>query len=188
MPSGRTHDRLIWWGLPFVIGITYAGTRQGGLTVVTSVGYLFSGLMFGPDLDIHSVQYKRWGWLRWVWLPYRQLLRHRSYFSHGFLLGTLFRLLYVATWGSLILLLSLAIARWIQPQTAPDWLTWGQSLKTFWQYYGPESIAFLVGLELGAMNHAVSDYLGSTWFKPKPSRRKSSPLSKSPRRRRKTKS
>ena len=188
MPSGRTHDRLIWWGLPLVISLAYAWTRQGGLTAITSVGYLFSGLMFGPDLDIHSIQYKRWGWFRWLWLPYRKLLRHRSYLSHGFLLGTLFRLLYVAAWGILILFISLAIARWIQPQTSPDWLTWGQSLTTFWHNYGQESIALLVGLELGAMNHAVSDYLGSTWFKPKPSPRKASRRSKSPRRRQKTKS
>ena len=95
MPSGRTHDRITWYLTPVMAGFSYLITHQEHLTVLATVAFLFSGLMFGPDLDIHSVQYKRWGWLRWLWLPYRRLLRHRSLFSHGPIIGTFLRICYL---------------------------------------------------------------------------------------------
>ncbi len=64
MPSGRTHDRITLWCLPIVAVGTYMLTQQLPWMLIASGGFLFGGLMFGPDLDIHSVQYKRWGILR----------------------------------------------------------------------------------------------------------------------------
>ena len=61
MPSGITHDRITLWTLPWIAGIGYGITHNGELTLILAGGFLFSGLMFGPDLDIHSIQYKRWG-------------------------------------------------------------------------------------------------------------------------------
>lgn len=95
MPSGLTHDRITLWTLPWIVGITYGFTRNGEVTLILSGGFLFSGLMFGPDLDIHSIQYKRWGFLKGIWLPYRNFLRHRSIFSHGLIIGTCVRVLYL---------------------------------------------------------------------------------------------
>ena len=95
MPSGITHDRITLWVLPWIAGICYALTRNGELTLIVAGGFLFSGLMFGPDLDIYSLQYKRWGILRVIWLPYRMMLPHRSLFSHGPIIGTCCRLLYL---------------------------------------------------------------------------------------------
>ena len=90
MPSGITHDRITLWTLPWIVGITYGFTRNGEVTLILSGGFLFSGLMFGPDLDIHSIQYKRWGLFKGIWLPYRNLFRHRSLFSHGLIIGSSF--------------------------------------------------------------------------------------------------
>jgi len=101
MPSGRTHDRITLWTLPLVSGIAYFLTQSGKLALILAGGFLFSGLMFGPDLDIHSVQYKRWGWLRWIWIPYRSAIRHRSHFSHGLIIGTFLRWVYL---GAIVLI------------------------------------------------------------------------------------
>ena len=83
MPSGRTHDRITLWSLPLVMTLSFRATADILLTLIVSSGFLFGGFMFGPDLDIHSVQYRRWGWFRWIWLPYRGSMRHRSILSHG---------------------------------------------------------------------------------------------------------
>ena len=94
MPSGRTHDRITLWLLPWVVGLSLLITRRAELTLLMAGGFLFSGLMFGPDLDIYSIQYQRWGVLRLIWWPYRSLLRHRSWLSHGPIVGTTLRIVY----------------------------------------------------------------------------------------------
>jgi len=54
--------------------------------------------VFGPDLDAKSFQYKRWGIIKWIWLPYRMFFSHRSRFSHGLLWGPVTRSIYLARW------------------------------------------------------------------------------------------
>jgi uncharacterized metal-binding protein len=173
MPSGRRHDSITLWTLPWVVGLTFERTRSGVLTLVVAGGFLFSGLMFGPDLDIYSRQYQRWGPLRWIWIPYRRQMRHRSFWSHGPLVGTVGRVLYLAAWvgiAGMVAALVCAIAAyglgklpdWHQAlgQTVnggSDWL--GRSL----QQDAPLWIALLVGLELGAMSHSLCDWLGSAY-------------------------
>ena len=158
MPSGRTHDRITLWLLPGVALLAGLLSRDGSLTLACCGTYLFAGLMFGPDLDIRSRQYARWGWLRWIWKPYQRLFRHRSRFTHGPLIGTLGRLLYLGGWLTLPVGLGLAIA----PQPTQQWAiaplqTWVVTAPT----QLPLLLAILAGLELGAMSHSVSDWLGS---------------------------
>ncbi len=75
MPSGQTHDRITLWCLPAIAGCTYLLTQgDSDRTLIVAGAFLFSGLMFGPDLDIYSVQYKRWGYLRWLWIPYQKAI------------------------------------------------------------------------------------------------------------------
>jgi uncharacterized metal-binding protein len=160
MSSGRTHDRITLWALPLVILATFRLTLDGGLTLVVCLGFLLGGWVLGPDLDIHSVQYKRWGWLRWIWLPYRGSIRHRSRWSHGPILGTVVRVLYLSLWlglGGLIIVDLLNHAQ----RTALTWgdlldsLGWG--LITYWPWW----LALVVGLELGALSHYAADWLSS---------------------------
>lgn len=162
MPSGRTHDRITLWGLPWVVAIAYGVTRDGELTLVIALAYLFSGLMFGPDLDIHSVQFKRWGLLRWIWLPYQKTLRHRSRLSHGFIVGTTVRVMYFSLILGVAGMVGVAIAQGIFGFTW-NWqtlmLSGGQQIK---YHYGAELLALFVGLETGSMSHSLSDWLGST--------------------------
>jgi hypothetical protein len=46
--------------------------------LVAGLAFLVGGLWLSPDLDTHSNATRRWGPLRGLWFPYRQLIRHRS--------------------------------------------------------------------------------------------------------------
>ncbi|NJL49755.1 MAG: metal-binding protein [Leptolyngbyaceae cyanobacterium SM2_5_2] len=177
MSSGRTHDRITLWALPLVVLVALRVTLDGWLTAVVCLGFLLGGWVFGPDLDIHSVQYKRWGWLRWIWLPYRVNIRHRSRWSHGPILGTLVRLLYLSIWLSLGGLVIVDVLNNLERTT----LTWGDlvqglgwGIQTHWRIW----LALLVGLELGGAEPLVgADWLSSTL---KRGKKRSSARSKKP--------
>ena len=162
MPSGRTHDRITLWSLPVVAGLTFGLTRSGNITLLVSGGFFFSGLMFGPDLDIHSRQFIRWGWLRWLWIPYQKTLRHRSMFSHGPIIGTSLRLIYLATWLSLVGILGLVIAQRFG-RISWDWEQAMHGVMRSLSQHSSEWIALFIGLELGAMSHSLSDWGGSAY-------------------------
>ncbi|MFM2313818.1 MAG: hypothetical protein RLZZ04_3094 [Cyanobacteriota bacterium] len=161
MPSGVVHDRITICLLPWVAGITYFSTRSAEITLVLSCGYLFSGMMFGPDLDIYSLQYKRWGIMRFIWLPYRKFLRHRSLLSHGLILGTCVRLLYLFTVIFLLSVFCVAIAQLCWGFNWNWQVFMGKQLHRLIAQYPHESIALLSGLELGAMSHSLSDWINS---------------------------
>jgi uncharacterized metal-binding protein len=161
MPSGRTHDQITFWGLPLVVIIGFWLGRRWELALILGGAYLFSGLMFGPDLDIHSVQFKRWGLLRWLWIPYQKNLRHRSMLSHGFLIGTVIRLVYLGGIVFLVAALGVAIAQ-LFLDFSWNWRTFFLTFQDHWQqHYWAESVALFAGLEIGAMSHSVSDWVGS---------------------------
>ncbi|AFY30962.1 metal-binding protein [Calothrix sp. PCC 7507] len=162
MPSGRTHDRITLYALPFVAGVTLWQTHSSNATLLVAGGFLFGGLMFGPDLDIYSVQFQRWGFLRWIWLPYQKSLRHRSFLSHGPIIGTTLRVVYLGTLLTVVAIVVLLIAEKLGNFTL-NWqdlsLTVGRSLSV----YPTEYIALFLGLELGAMSHSLSDWGGSAY-------------------------
>jgi uncharacterized metal-binding protein len=158
MPSGRTHDRITMYALPFVTGVTFWQTRSGNLTLLVAGGFMFGGLMFGPDLDIYSLQFKRWGFLRWIWLPYQKNLRHRSFLSHGPIIGTTLRVVYLGCLLGILAFVMLVIAEKLG-NFAFNWHDFGRSLLS----YGTEYVALFLGLELGAMSHSLSDWGGSAY-------------------------
>ncbi|MGD2182714.1 metal-binding protein [Lusitaniella coriacea] len=189
MPSGRTHDRITLWSFPWIVGLSFFMTRNGELTLIVASAFLFSGLMFGPDLDIYSVQYKRWGMLRWVWLPYQKALRHRSRLSHGFVVGTTLRLIYLTIalgiFGGVVAGIAQLLG-WI----AWDWSVVGEEGVQWVSTHRWGAIALWVGLELGAMSHAIADSVNSTYkqikkkglktvlYEPKKKKRRRSPKRK----------
>ena len=164
MPSGKIHDRITLWLLPFIVAGSYIFSRDGELTLLCAGGYLVGGLLFGPDLDIHSRHYKRWGILRYFWLPYQKLIPHRSWLSHGFLVGTLLRLLYLLFGGFVVAALVIAIAQ-VFWDFAWNWQTFlRQQFNFLWQTHPWYTWSFVLGLEMGAMSHYSSDRL-SSYFK-----------------------
>lgn len=162
MPSGRTHDQITLGMLPGVAILALVLSRSASLTLSLSGAFLFSGLMFGPDLDIYSVQYKRWGWLRFIWLPYRKVLHHRSWLSHGPIIGTILRLVYLGAWIGLGAMLAgiLLTQVWGIPVNRQQLL---QQVEQYRQQYLPEGLAILLGLEIGAMSHSFSDGIGTLY-------------------------
>ncbi len=152
MPSGRTHDRITWLSAPLAVGTALALSADWQAAFACGAAYVFSGLMFGGDLDIHSVQYLRWGPVRWIWLPYRRLMSHRSPLSHGLVIGTIGRLLYLALVVSLCTAAITWVGHWtLHPEGLYSWVR-GHWLLLTW---------IALGLEAGALSHSLSDWIGS---------------------------
>jgi len=145
-----------------VAGLTFGQTQNGNLTLLVSGGFLFGGLMFGPDLDIYSRQFQRWGWLRWIWIPYQTSLRHRSFLSHGPIIGTALRSLYLLCGIAVLGWLLLFLANFVGAYTT-NWQIFAKSATAFLIQYPTEWIALFIGLELGAMSHSLSDWGGSAY-------------------------
>jgi uncharacterized metal-binding protein len=62
---------------------------------------------------------------RLIWLPYGKAIGHRAFISHFPLVGTAFRLLYLAAWYTLIRWLIIRFTPWALPAlSAPAWLPW----------------------------------------------------------------
>ena len=164
MPSGRTHDVITLLLAAPTFAAAWGVTGSVTLATVTTCAMLFGGFMFGPDLDIQSRQYTRWGVFRFLWLPYRMLFRHRSRWSHGIIFGTLIRVLYftvvVAALVSIAIYLRALLVAGARP---PDWgeithawqtieaslLAQGVSLNLLW--------GVLAGLWWGAASHTLTD-------------------------------
>ncbi len=161
MPSGRTHDRITLWLLPLIGSISWLLTQSSHITLLLCSGYLFGGFMFGPDLDIRSVQVKRWGWFRWIWVPYRGSMKHRSPLSHAPVIGTVLRVVYLLAWMGFLSFLGLALIN----QVGQLGWTWqdiagvmGRSLTNHRYNW----LAIALGLEIGALSHYTADWLLST--------------------------
>ena len=141
MASGRNHDRAIVWTTPLVgaVATVYQNIEIG---LIVSVSYYFGGLCLSCDLDLVSRPYKRWGYLRWLWIPYQRLIPyHRHWLSHGVIVGSIVRLLYLAA-----LLL-------------PMWFLFPGLQQIEWDITWGKAIAFFLGVELSALNHLLLDGL-----------------------------
>ncbi|WMW25102.1 metal-binding protein [Methanolobus sediminis] len=98
IPDGKTHDAINAAVLTVVLAGFYYAFREGigpvityldGYTIVAfSVAYIFATFFLSPDLDINSKPYKRWGFLRIIWWPYKELFKHRG-LSHHPVIGPL---------------------------------------------------------------------------------------------------
>lgn len=162
MPSGRTHDRITLCTLPMTAIAALVVSRSSTLTLIVCAGFLFGGLMLGPDLDTHSVHYKRWGWIRWIWLPYRGSVRHRSPLSHAPVTGTVVRVVYLLVWVGLVSFASVTIANEMW-QLGLTWQDIMALLQGGLYRYRAEWIALLIGLELGALSHYTADWTVSSY-------------------------
>ena len=162
MPSGKTHDRITWLCMPWVTLGAMLLSRQWSLGLMAGVGFLFGGLMFGPDLDVRSRQTRRWGWLAWIWYPYRKWLRHRSWLSHGPIVGTVIRLLYLALWLTLLGLAGLEMSNRLG-YTTITWEGFWYGLKSHLGQYRYPWLMLILGIETGAMSHSLSDWIVSAW-------------------------
>jgi uncharacterized metal-binding protein len=162
MPSGKTHDAitLILAAPTFAVGWGLTGSL--GLALVATCATVFGGLMFGPDLDIQSRQYTRWGVFRFIWLPYRTLFKHRSRWSHGILFGTLIRVVYFAAMLGIIALAAVYLRAALLGLAMPSFdelaRAWRQIAAGVRHDSGNHAVwACLAGLWWGAASHTLTD-------------------------------
>ena len=74
MPNARTHDAITYAIIPFTFLAAEMYWGDHTTSIIATVAMLFSGLMFGPDLDLDSKPYRRWGPLKFLWKPYQAAL------------------------------------------------------------------------------------------------------------------
>src|SRR2546423_7427071 len=170
MPSGKTHDAITFILAAPTFAIAWGLSGSIALAMVATCAMLFGGLMFGPDLDIQSRQYARWGVFRFLWLPYRKMFRHRSRWSHGIIFGTLIRVLYfvavLAIIVSVAVYLRAVLVHGVQPtfdDMAQAWRAIESGVK---QGLGQHAVwAGLAGLWWGAASHTLTDVAWSVMRK-----------------------
>lgn len=118
--------------------IGYAGWQITGdplLGICSALGVI-AGFSITPDLDIADKSTR--GTKRAIWWLYGKLIPHRSVWSHGLLIGTAIRLLWIS-WPVIALFL---------------WLHWSVPPRAL------ECIAFFsLGLACADAGHAICDLL-----------------------------
>ncbi len=166
MPSGKTHDAITLLLAPPTFVAAWGLTGSFALAGVLTGAMLFGGFMFGPDLDILSRQYTRWGIFRFIWLPYRAIFRHRSRWSHGIIFGTLIRVVYFAI--VLALLISAGVyvrALFVAGGTAPGWGEVAHAWRVIESSIAASgmtidknlALTIFAGLWWGAASHTLTD-------------------------------
>lgn len=156
MPGAQTHDMItlvsgvvlapVWW---------LASPDHALSTVLTiTVAHLVSGLAFSCDLDVNSIEYKRWGPLRIIWWPYQKMVFHRSVLSHGLVIGPLFRLAYfcLVVYGLLWLVLTFFGQGELLQRLRGD-------LDRLIRENSGQSWAFLWGFVTGGAAHSIPDWI-----------------------------
>ena len=156
MPGGHTHDMITVVTAVVLAPAAWIILPDHSLaTALTITGaHLVSGLLFSCDLDIDSLEYKRWGPLRIIWWPYKEAVPHRSWISHGLIVGPLLRLAYFGLiMYALLWLILHAVDR------ADLWRSLGRLATVTLQENSGQSYAFLLGFVLGGAAHSIPDWI-----------------------------
>lgn len=166
MPSGKVHDQITvvtaaaavpaWWVL--------TAHRDPVDLIVTLTAYVFSGFFLSDDLDTNCVAYHRWGLLRFLWWPYRKLVPHRSWISHGIGVGPLIRVVYfgLMLWATARGVLWVLIEAGI-PVNRDVLLGSLWTHGVAWTFAHPDFAVYgVLGLILGGFAHSVADTVVSS--------------------------
>ncbi len=147
MPMGVTHRQInTAMSIPLAVG-TYAIGWPPTYIVSMLVGYSFATYFMNPDLDLNSIGYQSWGWLRLIWWPYQKILGHRSWISHFPVISTLLRIVYLL-WFPVVLIWLLGSS--VQAAVRDQFFDWGPT-------FGPYLLTFVIGMILSDALHAILD-------------------------------
>lgn len=159
MANGKAHERinLIFLAIGIVVSaaLIHKDSTFEGIFVI--VGFIIGTFLIGPDLDLRSRPYRRWRWLRFIWIPY-QTFKHRSIWTHGYIIGDVIRYAYLSVW-CLLLLVILSLV--LKP-------TFGELLNTTTSYVIVHKTIFLsifFGNVLSSAAHTLTDKTTSTFKK-----------------------
>jgi uncharacterized metal-binding protein len=149
MPDGKVHVAAA------IVALLPAGAAAAGVScygwlpvAAGTVAYVVGTIWLSPDLDLVSQPYMAWGPLKWIWWPYMKLVPHRSWLSHGPIIGTLARTGVLLAYGAIVT----AVLVW------RGVITLDQVREAFrmdlWPIY-----SVLAGLEVSALVHIGLDKL-----------------------------
>lgn len=165
MPDARTHDLIT---LISAVGanVAYFSLKPNpdpALAVLFTSTYLFAGYACAGDLDLDSTEYRRWGPLRFLWWPYKVLVPHRSWISHGLIMGGLIRVIYLALVTTGLLWLVLWLYSRLGPHVNAGEVTRAEwsSIYMFAQMRPLQAGALLAGFILAGSAHSISDAIYS---------------------------
>lgn len=97
MPSYKTHDLVAYTAAPIVtVAATTITTTEYAL--LFGVAFILANHYLSPDLDIDSIMNRRWKLLRFIWIPYKRMFHHRSFFTHSGPISATIRIVYFLLW------------------------------------------------------------------------------------------
>lgn len=165
MPGARTHDMitLVTAGAADAAYMIKAPHPDVTLAALFTAAYLFAGYACAGDLDLDSKEYRRWGPLRFLWWPYRLLVPHRSWISHGMILGGVIRVCYLACACTLLAWAALWLVSYFGPHVDANGLTragWS-SLYLTAQAHPQQTVALLAGFILAGTAHSLADVIST---------------------------
>jgi uncharacterized metal-binding protein len=170
MPNGPTHDFITVVSaaalVPLALNADLPDNNPTNVIVLLGA-YLASGLLFSPDLDLKSKPYKRWRLLRFIWLPYQNMVPHRSWISHSFFFGPLLRVLYFTGVMALLSFILLAVINALVPIDPTGIFVRTAADIRYWMEAHPWVIVYAAaGFVLGGASHTLADSIWS-WVKRK---------------------
>jgi len=168
MPGARTHDMItvVTAAAADVAYFALAPHPDGAIAALFTIAYLFAGFACAGDLDLNSKEYRRWGPLRFLWMPYRVCVPHRSWVSHGMILGGVIRAFYLAIVTTLLVWTVVWGISRLGPHLDPNAVARNEwaSLFGFMKTHPQWTVAMLMGFILAGSAHSAADFM-STWFK-----------------------
>ncbi|WP_176397753.1 metal-binding protein [Bacillus cereus] len=158
MASGKTHEKLnillLFFGISVSVFVLSLQLYFESIFII--LGYFFGTYFFGPDLDLRSRPYRRWKKLRFIWKPY-QTFKHRSVWTHGYVISDLIRYAYLIT----ILYILLAAIEFLFFSLFNLDLKLIIQFETFITLHKKCVIAFVGGNILASTAHTLTDVVSS---------------------------
>lgn len=165
MPGARAHDIITLLTAAAADGAYFALAPHPNTNYAAlfTISYLFAGYACAGDLDLDSREYRRWGLLRFIWKPYQALVPHRSWVSHGLILGGVIRAAYLAIVTTLLGCFIVWLISRLGPHLDATQLAeqqW-QSLFALAQARPQETLALSSGFVLAGTTHSIADIIWS---------------------------
>jgi uncharacterized metal-binding protein len=157
MANGKAHKKINLIFLAIGIGAVLISSQHyvHGISVI--IGYLFGTYWMNPDLDIKSNPYRRWGFLRFIWIPY-QTLKHRSIWTHGYVIGDIIRYLYLMV----LIMLGAGVMSML---TGVPYETYIDNLEEIFTQHKLSILSIFVGNILSSTAHILTDHASTTFKK-----------------------
>jgi len=102
LPDYKKHDKINIALLVLILpALIYLNVDFVTVSMFT-LSFVFATYFLSPDLDIDSRVFRRWGLLRFLWCPYKDLFHHRK-ISHNVILGPVSLISYLSALIILVL-------------------------------------------------------------------------------------